>query len=186
MRHYKNRPEVHAGSMADIAFLLLIFFLITTKIPNEKGVMRGLPQKCPPNVECNIDLNERNVLRLLVNEKGELFLNDDTIEMNNLKNELKMFIDNNGDKTCTYCNGDSIITSSDNPKVAAISLSTHRKAPYATFIEVQDEITKAYYDLRMVYAEAVLQKKTTELSEEDIEKIKKAYPFVLSEAEIID
>jgi biopolymer transport protein ExbD len=186
MRHSKNRPEVHAGSMADIAFLLLIFFLITTKIPNDKGIMRGLPEKCPPNVNCNININKRNVLRVNVNEEGELLINDDIIEMKNLKNELKTFIDNNGDKTCNYCNGEMISSSSDNPKVAAISLSTHRKAPYATFIKVQDEITKAYHDLRTVYAKEILQKEISELSKQDIEKVKKAYPFVLSEAEIID
>ena len=62
MRH-NTSPQVNAGSMADIAFLLLIFFLVTTTISADKGINRKLPAECPPGQTCDTDINERNIFR---------------------------------------------------------------------------------------------------------------------------
>ena len=184
MRNHRNSPTVHAGSMADIAFLLLIFFLVTTTIAKDKGIARKLPKKCPPGQVCSLPIKERNVLRLFLNEKGELLVNDELLPVAALKEKLVEFIDNNGDVSCDYCNGAGSELSSDNPHKAVISLSTDRLAPYSEFIMVQDEITKAYLDLREKYALEILDKLPDDLSESELEEIKAAYPFLISEAEI--
>ena len=105
------------------------------------------------------------------------------ISIENLKEIAKNFIDNNGDKSCTYCNGYSLPTSSDNPKEAVISLQNDRDTSYGIFIKVQDELTKAYYELREVYAINTLGKSVTDLTKEEIKTIRELYPFTISEAE---
>ena len=182
MRHSKrSRPEVNAGSMADIAFLLLIFFLVTATVPKDHGFNRKLPEICkaPP---CIVDTYERNILQVLLNHNNQIMINDELIEMHDVAKEVETFIDNNGDKSCNYCNGQQLEDASDNPQKAVVSLQTSPNASYETFIVLQDELTKAYKNLRNRYAQNVLKKSVESLSKEDIKKVKEAYPFILSEA----
>ncbi len=183
MKTKKSAPEVNAGSMADIAFLLLIFFLVTTTMANDKGIQRKLPRLCPPGENCSIDIHERNILRISLNGNQEIMVQDDIIEIDELKNMVKSFVDNNGDSSCTYCNGFKDATSSDNPSKAVVSLQSHSQASYESFIKVQDELTKAYLELRKAYAKNVLGKSLDDLDEKDMDLLKKAYPFIISEAQ---
>ena len=182
MRTSRPSPQINSGSMADIAFLLLIFFLITTTITGNEGINRKLPRECPPGQDCNIDINERNILRISVNNKDELFVNDEVITLDALKETVKLFIDNNGDGTCSYCNGFNLLTASENPRKAVVSLQNGNLTSYEFYIAVQDELTKAYYELRSNYIEKVLQKKEDNLTSEELKQVKDAYPFILSEA----
>ncbi len=177
-----NSPQVNAGSMADIAFLLLIFFLVTTTISMDKGINRKLPKPCPPNTECSEPINERNILRIVLNSKDEIFIEDELVTLPELKDIAKSFLDNNGDDSCTYCNGKGLSFLSDNPKKAVISLQNDKLTSYNFYISVQDELTKAYYELREVYTKDVLGKTAITATDEDIAAVKKAYPFILSEA----
>lgn len=129
MKHSKTRPELNAGSMADIAFLLLIFFLVTAVIPNDQVFNRKLPRLCedPP---CSIDMYERNIINLVINGKDELMIKYVIVPIQDLKSIVKGFVDNNGDMSCLYCTGSGLKTLSDNPKKAIISLATHSKATY--------------------------------------------------------
>ena len=175
-------PQLNAGSMADIAFLLLIFFLVTTTMATDEGINRKLPRICPAE-DCTIDINERNILRIALNGKQEIMINNEIAPIESLKEIAKNFIDNNGDKSCTYCNGNSLITMSDNPKEAVISLQSDKQTSYKLFIKVQDELTKAYYELREVYANNVLGKSVKNLTSEEINNIRILYPFIISEAQ---
>jgi biopolymer transport protein ExbD len=179
----RSAPQVNSGSMADIAFLLLIFFLVKTTMAKDEGINRKLPRNCPPEIECNFKKNERNILRIVLNRKQEILIEDNLISIENLKDITKSFIDNNGDNSCTYCNGNKITTSSDNPNEAVISLQNDRKTSYKLFIQVQDELTKVYYELREVYAQNTFGKSVADLSPKNIKKIRIAYPFIISEAE---
>ena len=181
MRHSKLIPEVNAGSMADIAFLLLIFFLVTATISTDTGINRMLPKDCPTG-DCPGDIYERNILRIVINNNDEIMVEDDKIELNELKEIVKTFLDNNGDGTCNYCHGNNDETSSMNPSKAVVSLQNGKKTTYKTFVAVQDELTKAYYELRNNYAANVLKKSTDNLSKDELKKVKDAYPFLLSEA----
>lgn len=178
-----SAPQVNAGSMADIAFLLLIFFLVTTTITADKGISRRLPEICPTGTDCNIPLNERNILRIFINGNDELFVEDDVISIKELKSIAKAFLDNNGDQSCSYCNGLRDPKSSDNPLDAVISLQNDKQTSYEMYVGVQDILTKAYYELREAYAQKEFGKNASDLSESDLKEIKKAYPFILSEAE---
>lgn len=174
-------PSVNAGSMADIAFLLLIFFLVTSMIPNDKGIARNLPQACPPGAECNIPIKKNNIFTINVNENGEIMADGELTKTEDLKNKLKNFIDNNSDNSCVYCKGEKLPEASDNPKKASISLSIHREAPYQNFISVQDEIAKAYFELRETYVSEVLKRDIDKISDEELKKVQEAYPFRIIE-----
>ena len=182
MRNSKS-PEVNAGSMADIAFLLLLFFLVTAAIPDDKGIARTLSPPCL-EINCGEKLLERNVLKISLNANDELFVQNEVISIETLKDKVKMFVDNNGDKSCDYCNGLSLSESSDNPVKAVISLYAHPETSYNAFIKIQDELSKAYYELREQYALTILEKPIDILKSEDINTLKKVYPFKISEAEI--
>jgi len=182
MRHSKQAPQVNAGSMADIAFLLLIFFLVTAVIPNDQGLNRKLPRICPPGEDCNVVIKEKNILRILINGNQELMIDDDLVAINQVKELSKTFLDNNGDKSCEYCAGLGDLESSDNPSIAVISLQVNNEAHYSLFIQVQDELTKAYYELRAKYAKHKFGKTPNELTSEELKFVREAYPFLVSEA----
>ena len=181
MRTSRPSPSINSGSMADIAFLLLIFFLVTTTISGDEGINRKLPKECD---DCIVDLNERNVLQIKVNNDNKIMINnEDIIEIQDLKEIVKDFVDNNGDGSCTFCNGKQISTSSDNPSKAIVSLQSGSLTTYQHYISVQDEITKAYYELREKYSKNVLKKEVKDLNTDELKQVKEAYPFILSEAE---
>lgn len=182
MRHSKQAPEVNAGSMADIAFLLLIFFLVTAVIPNDQGINRKLPRICPPGQICNIEIHERNILRISLNRNQEIMVNENVVSLEEIKDLSITFLDNNGDKTCDYCNGSEQTESSDNPTKAVISLQVDNETHYDVFIKVQDQLTKAYYELRAKYAQKKFGKFPNELTSNELKTVRKAYPFLVSEA----
>ena len=171
--------------MADIAFLLLLFFLVATTISQEKGIVRKLPDPCPTTGEdCNANIHKRNVLNISINEKGELLVAKDITKLSELKDRAKQFLDNNASGVCEYCEGAQDPTASDHPNKAVISLSSHRLSSYARFIAVQDELTKAYKELRSDYAAEKFGKSLRELSDTEVKEVQKAYPFKVSEASV--
>ncbi|WP_296384913.1 biopolymer transporter ExbD [Winogradskyella sp.] len=177
----RHSATVNAGSMADIAFLLLIFFLVTTTISADKGILRKLPNECPPAEICTKDIYERNILRISLNDKQQIMIEDEIVEISEVEKLVKSFVDNNGNSVCDYCDGEQLSTSSDHPKDAVISLSHNALTKYELFITVQDEITKAYYDLRTNYIKEKFNKTPDQLTKIELEVVKKAYPFIVSE-----
>ena len=197
----RSAPEVNAGSMADIAFLLLIFFLVTTTIETDSGISRQLPpindeeQDPPP-------LKEKNIFIVLINSNGELLVEDEKMDIANLKESAKLFLDNGGgkgDEACNYCRGPGDPKSSDNPIKAVISLQNDRLTDYGVYITVQNELVKAYTELRNREANRLYGRDFTAMVEDyknkadydgsveklkdRIETIKDMFPQKLSEAE---
>jgi len=177
----RHAATVNAGSMADIAFLLLIFFLVTTTISADKGILRKLPSLCPPGDDCITDLHERNVLRISLNNKQEVFIEDAIVDLEDVSELVLNFVDNNGVSQCEYCHGQNIATLSDHPTKAVISLKYDALTKYDLFVAIQDEVTDAYYDLRARYAKDTFNKIPQELTKSELEVVKKAYPFIISE-----
>ncbi|MGB2412567.1 MAG: ExbD/TolR family protein [Schleiferiaceae bacterium] len=186
-RNKRAIPEINAGSMADIAFLLLIFYLVTTTMDTDKGINRKLPpiedeltQEPPP-------IKERNIFTVLVNSNDQLLVEDEYLEINELRAKAMEFIDNNGDGSCEYCKGYSVSSSSDNPVKAVISLQNDRGTSYGMYVKVQNELVAAYEDLRERYAEEEYGRSyrgmDPEEDEEIIKEIKNAYQQKISEAE---
>lgn len=173
-------PEINAGSMADIAFLLLIFFLVTTTISNDKGLQILLPPKRENDIIDEVKLKEHNVFTVLVNSKNQLFVEKDVMNIKVLRAEAKKFISNRGkDKTL-----------SDSPEKGVISLKTDRGTKYSIYLAVLDELKAAYHELRAEfmgisikeYLEYDSKKATNELRKK-YEAAKKAFPLNISEAE---
>jgi biopolymer transport protein TolR len=144
-------PEVNAGSMADIAFLLLIFFLVTTTIETDAGLDRMLPPIEPP--ETDVVIKQKNIFEVIINKNGQLFADEELVEISQLREKAMGFLDNGGAPSgsaeyCNFCQGSRNASSSDNPTKAIISLKNDRETPYGTYITVQNEIVGAYNDLR--------------------------------------
>src|SRR5690606_12862296 len=127
-------PEVNAGSMADIAFLLLIFFLVTTTIETDAGLDRMLPPIEPP--EEDVIIKQKNIFTVNINRNGQLLVEDNLMKLENLREAAVAFLENNADGSCTYCKGRKDQASSDNPTKAIISLKNDRETKYSTYITV--------------------------------------------------
>lgn len=194
-------PEVNAGSMADIAFLLLIFFLVTTTIEKDSGIVRQLPPK--EELEDPPKIRERNLFIVNVNRNDQLLVGESLMELKDLRAAAIAFLDNGGAEQgtadyCTYCKGDRDVKSSDSPDKAIISVQNDRLTSYKMYIAVQNELVAAYNTLRDRESERLYGWKFTEVNraidegnfkgnEADIkpklEEIQKLFPMKLSEAE---
>ncbi len=141
-------PEVNAGSMADIAFLLLIFFLVTTTIETNAGITTKLPPKTPVDAPPPPIVKEKNVLMVVVNKNNQLLVDNQLKEIKDVRQMAIDFLDNGGDGSCAHCKGSKNPSSSDNPDKAIISLRNDRETSYKTYIAVQNELIAAYNDLR--------------------------------------
>lgn len=189
-------PEVNAGSMADIAFLLLIFFLVTTTMEKDSGINRKLPPIEESDEE--VIIKQKNIFTVLLNNSDQLLVEDELMELKDLKTAAIEFLDNGGDGSCTYCNGKRNPKSSDNPDKAIISLKNERKTSYGMYISVQNELVAAYNVLRNKRAQAQfgtsfieMQKNYKDVNwignkeklKEKIDQIKIEYPQKLSEVQ---
>ena len=172
-RSNRSIPEINAGSMADIAFLLLIFFLVTTTMDVDTGISRKLPVLDEEQEIEDMQGNDRNIYEVYVNTKDALLVEEEEIDIKNLREGAKLFLDNNGRNPKL----------SDNPEKAIISLQNSRGTSYEMYISVQNELTAAYNELRN---EASIKKyglSYNELKKERKKEIRKMYPMKISEAE---
>jgi biopolymer transport protein ExbD len=170
-RHRPNN-EINAGSMADIAFLLLIFFLVTTTISEDKGILVKLPPWSPDQPELT-DVKQRNVYSVLINANNELLVRKVPMDIKDLKSNVKIFI----------INPDNDISLSEDPTKAVISLKNDRGTQYKTYIEVYNELKTAYNELWEETAMSRFGKSLQELSVARQKQIKDDIPLVISEAE---
>ena len=195
----RSSPEVNAGSMADIAFLLLIFFLVTTTIETDSGISR----KLPPIEESEEDvvIKQKNIFTVLLNGKDQLLVEDELMELEEIRAAAIEFLDNGGGKGedgCDYCKGKRDPRSSDNPDKAIISLKNERETSYAAYISVQNELVAAYTHLRNVRAEELYGESYSEMIKnyrdvnwpgnkkklkQKINNLRKDYPQKLSEVQ---
>ncbi len=174
VKRERPMPEINAASMADIAFLLLIFFLLVTTMNIDKGILVKLPP-WPDSPEQIIDVKveDRNVLTVLVNAKNELLVEGERTDVRQLKDIAKEFIANpHGRKDLA-----------ESPQKAVISLKTDRGTNYQTYITVYNELRRAYNELRDEAARERFGKPFAELTPEQQKEIRKMYPIRISEAE---
>jgi biopolymer transport protein ExbD len=199
----RSAPEVNAGSMADIAFLLLIFFLVTTTIETDSGINRKLPPI--DEIEDPPIIKQKNIFTVVVNKNNQLLVEEELIEISDLRALAVGFLDNGGgqgEEACDYCQGPRDPKSSDNPDKAIISLKNDRETSYKVYIAVQNELVAAYNELRdrefnrlfpneaMSFVEANQKYSDPRTSADEKERLKPKlaevklmYPQKLSEAE---
>ena len=199
----RSAPEVNAGSMADIAFLLLIFFLVTTTIETDSGLNRKLPP-----MEDQVDppiIRQKNIFTVVVNKNDQLLVEEELTDIKDLRALAVAFLDNGGrvgEEACDYCQGARDESSSDNPDKAIISLKNNRETSYKVYIAIQNELVAAYNELRnrefmrlypsvgLNFVEAEKKyddpRTSVEMSEQlkpKLDVVKAMYPQKLSEAE---
>ena len=195
----RSSPEVNAGSMADIAFLLLIFFLVTTTIETDSGISRKLPP-IEENEE-DVIIKQKNIFTVLLNGKDQILVEDELMELEDIRAAAIEFLDNGGGKGedgCDYCKGKRDPRSSDNPDKAIVSLKNERETSYAAYISVQNELVAAYTHLRNVRAEELYGESYSEMVKnyrdvnwpgnkqklkEKINNLRSDYPQKLSEVQ---
>ncbi len=205
----RENSEINAGSMADIAFLLLIFFLVTTTMDVDSGISRKLSEKPPENYEPPI-IKMKNILEINLNRNDEMLIEDEIKQIADVKQIAIDFLDNGGGvgkevdgvpgTACTYCNGNKSEKSSDHPNKAIISVQSDRGTSYGMYITVQNQLLSAYTELRNRYAKNHLKGIYAGKSYDDllllsandkenkdlkavVKEVKEAYPQIISDAE---
>lgn len=189
--------------MADIAFLLLIFFLVTASIQNDAGLNSTLP---PRNNEAVADIKQRNLFEISINGYDEIMANGEILQLQTLRERLVIFIDNGGlsiqsNGYCDYCKGERLSDLSENPSKAIVSIKAQRNTSYPIYVTVQNEVLGAYNELRNreslrlfntpfeaieseYYEEEITQEQKVQL-EQRIETIRNLYPQKILEPETI-
>jgi len=170
----RDDAEIPSSSLADIAFLLLIFFLLVTTIDVDTGIVIVLPPAPQENQEPP-PINERNLLKILVSTEGTVQIDGEPTAVTQLKDKVKAFIDNNG--------ADPEL--SESPDKAIISIKTQRSTPYRVYINMFDEVVGAYQELRNTAAQAEFGVSFKALEEDSPaeDKIRDMYPKQISIAE---
>ena len=186
--------EINAGSMADIAFLLLIFFLVATTMNMDTGLARMLPPLPPENQKTeDIKVKQRNILLVLVNGAGQIMAgtqgHQELIDLRELKDKTKEFILNPYDLDELPEKEDTEIELPDGGKwvypvsMGVVSLQTTRDTNYQAYIMVQNELTRAFNEVRDDVAMRKFGAKFADLNDEQRSAVVKAVPNKISEAE---
>ncbi|MBR4160938.1 MAG: biopolymer transporter ExbD [Bacteroidaceae bacterium] len=183
----KKVPGLNASSTADISFILLIFFLITTSMDTDTGLARRLPQ--PPDKEqedAQMDVKERNVLNVKLNAAGALMCNGEIIEVGLIRERAKEFIANPNDLSTLpekHAKEIDLLGSCYVTDKHVISVQTDRGTPYDVYFQVQNELVAAYNELRNELSKAKFGRPYDALTNEQKVAIRAYYPQKISEAE---
>lgn len=189
----RKSPEINASSMADIAFLLLIFFLITTTMDVDSGIVRMLPPYVEEPEPITKEIIKRNVFVVLINSNDQFFVNGKPGDLKTLRIDAKEFLTPHYPDNPSYPQTDDV----DLPYLGlyhkskgVISMQNDRGTSYKTYIHVQNELAAAVRELRDELTKKQFNINTyAELQEIDEEKaaaIAKAIPVPISEAEPVN
>lgn len=169
----RESAEIDGSSLADIAFLLLIFFLVVTTIDVDTGIGLVLPP-IPDDIEPP-PVRERNLMNILVNAQGMVLINEQPAAVASVRERVKDFIDNNG--------ADPNL--SESPDDAIVSIKTDRRTPYNVYIDMLDEVMGAYAELRHAASMDRFGVPYSSLEDNSVEQdeIQQMYPKKISIAE---
>jgi len=170
----REEPEINGSSLADIAFLLLIFFLVVTTINVDAGIGLVLPPIPDENVEPP-PVKDRNLLNILVNAQGMVLLDEEPAAVSEVRERVKEFVDNpNNDPNL-----------SESPDDAIVSIKTDRRTPYNVYVDMLDEVMGAYAELRNQASQERYGVPYSALDDDSVEQdqIQELYPKKISIAE---
>lgn len=196
-------PEINGGSLADIAFLLLIFFLVATTMDVDTGITRLLPPEPEEDQETEVRVNKRNVLVVLLNRSDRLMVAGEEMDRSQLKDKVIEFFTNPNnspnlpemeEQTIQFPPGSSPLLPANGVwtgKVSkgVISLQNDRSTTYGKYLQVQNELVAAVNQLRNDFSKLYFDKEYDELNEgntkedEIKEGIRKIYKMNISESE---
>jgi len=168
----RKLQEINAGSMADIAFLLLIFFLVTTTMESLYGIARRLPPPPDPNQpDKEIKVKKRNVLDIIISRNNQLMIEDKVSKFSQIKPEVTKHVLNFG-KDPNYA---------ESPTKAVVNITYDRGTHYDTYIKVYNEVLRAYREIYNQQALAKYGKPFDELTKEQQKEIKDKFPQIVAE-----
>jgi len=179
--------EINASSMADISFLLLIFFLVTTSMNVSTGLTRRLPPPLPPDQKPqDVDINKRNLFVVKINSLNQLLVQGEELNIRDLKEKAKEFIENkDNDPTLPVrvLNDFDLIGPLEYTKDHVISVQNDVDTQYQVYIDVQNELVAAYNELREELSKSKFGKQFSDLNEDQQRVVQEVYPQKISEAE---
>ena len=180
----RKTPEINSSSQADIAFLLLCFFLMTTSMDVDYGITRRLPPPVEQNDE-DTKVKERNVMNVMVNKSDRLLVNGRPMDLSLLKDEAKRFMmPRPTDPTAPEVETKNFdIIGNVLMSKGVISLQNDRGTSYAMYISVQNELARAFNELKEEMCVQKLNKHFDQLNEDELKVINEAVPVRVSEAE---
>lgn len=164
-----REAEIPTGSMADISFLLLLFFLVSTVIDVDTGIGLVLPEYVPPEEQEIAPINKDRLAAVLINENGDVLLDGDIIAIPQIKANLIRRITEKIDVPAN--------------KKLIVSVKTDRNTRYNLYIQALDAVKGAYFEVREEYALANFGNKIVDLTEEQMDEIQKKIPITISIAE---
>ena len=182
----KSVPEINASSQADIAFLLLIFFLVAASMDTDSGIFRRLPPMPPEDVVVNPPkYAKRNILQVLVNKNDMLAVNGEIMDISMLKDKALEFILNPQNKPDLPAKDIKEVPFFGRVEVSKgiVSLQSDRGTSYKMYIAVQDEMAAAFNEARDIKSMEQWGKKYDELDPEQQDAVRKVVPTAISEAE---
>ena len=181
----RKTPEIPSASMADIAFMLLIFFLVATTMDVDSGLERVLPQMPPEVQEDTPPIKERNVFSVLLDQYDRLMVEGEIIRVEDLRAKAKEFMTNPRNLETLPETKTTEIPLVGNIEVTkgVISLRNDHGTQYGMYISVQNELVAAVNELRDEFASAKFGKTYSNCSNEQREAIREAVPSRISEAE---
>lgn len=186
-RKSRPLPEINQSSLADIAFMLLIFFLVTTTMDVDSGIYRKLPawlneEQEPPKI------NRRNTFIVLINKNNDLAINGEFAQVSELKDRVKEFILNPtfnpelSEREARFVEGIGDVQRSK----GVVSLQNDRGTDYGAYIKVQNELVAAFNEMREDFSVMQFGSKFKALTVEKQEAVRKAIPTSISEAEPVE
>ncbi len=185
----RKMPGLNTSSTADISFMLLIFFLVTTSMDTDQGLGRTLPK--PPEedqINNEIKVKERNILNIRINKDNYVMIGDDYADLNDIKERAKEFIKNPDNrpnlpelkpKKIKGMGGKTMMVTENH----VISVQTDRGTDYGVYFAVQDKLVQAYNELRDELSKEEFGFKYEFLIKEQQDAIREVYPQKISEAE---
>jgi len=188
MKAKRRVPNLNNSSTADISFMLLIFFLITSSMGNDKGLTRRLPPPVDEKQEQKaLDIKQRDLLNIKINARGEVMCGEDIVDGKELRKRVKTFIENKENNPnlpekqqtdIPLLGGKCMVTRNH-----VISVQTSRETSYEAYFKVQNDIVSVYAELRNTLAKKHFGRTYASCSAEEQKAIREFYPQKISEAE---
>lgn len=164
-----REAEIPTASQADLAFLLLLFFLVSTTIDVDTGIGLTLPEYVPPEEQVKVEVSKERIANLLINEAGDILLDNEVVSVGQILPKIKP----------------RIIEKIELPanKKLIVSVKTDANTNYNRYIQALDQVKEAYFEVREEYAQKKWGKRVIDLNEEQMNEIKEKIPIIISIAE---
>lgn len=164
-----REAEIPTASQADLAFLLLLFFLVSTTIDVDTGIGLTLPEYVPPEEQVKVEVAKDRLVNLLINEAGDILLDNQVVSVTQILPRIKPRIEEKIELPAA--------------KKLIVSVKTDANTSYNLYILALDQVKEAYFEVREEYALKKWGKKVIDLNEEQLNEVKEKIPIIISIAE---